>query len=344
MPPLHAVVALALIAAVPAAAPARDENPKPRQSVPAAKGEIVPGLGKSVMYVFQAKNNDYWFGSNDRGVYRYDGKSLTNFTTKDGLVSDQIRGIQEDQSGGLYFTTYKGISKFDGTSFATLPVSADTAPTDWTKQPDDLWFVGPPDTGTVYRSDGKSLHRLKIPTSKLGDEHFAKYPRDKFPNAKYSPYDVYVILKDSKGNLWFGTSHVGVLRYDGKSFEWLTGKGLTGAPVRSIVEDRKGNYWFSGSGYLAVSDFAKVQERGKGTIVVGLSVIEDDNGKIWTGAFRAGAIRYEGTKEVAYPIKDGNTLVEVFAISKDNRGVLWLGTHNGGAYKFNGTTFEKFQP
>ena len=80
----------------------------------AAKGEIVSELGKSVMYVFQAKNNDYWFGSNDRGVYRYDGKTLVNFTTKDGLVSNRIRGIQEDRSGNIYFTTYEGISKFDG--------------------------------------------------------------------------------------------------------------------------------------------------------------------------------------------------------------------------------------
>jgi ligand-binding sensor domain-containing protein len=87
-----------------------------------------------------------------------------------------------------------------------------------------------------------------------------------------------------------------------------------------------------------------VQKGGEGTIVVGMSVIEDDNGKMWTGALSAGAIRYEGKKEVVYPIKEGETAIEVFAIYKDNRGVLWLGTHNGGAYKFNGKTFEKFRP
>lgn len=171
-----------------------------------ATGVLVSELGESAIYVFQAKNNDYWFGSNDRGVYRYDGKSLVNFTTKDGLVSDRIRGVQEDKSGNIYFTTYEGISKYDGQALTTLSVAAGSAPTHWKRQPEDLWFVGPPDAGVVYR-------------------------------------------------------------YDGKSFEWLTDKILTEAPVRSIFEDKKGNFWFSYSGEVSldgirvVNDFDKLGGR-----------------------------------------------------------------------------------
>src|SRR4051794_10618405 len=93
-------------AAGPARASAQDGDVKPGQKAaitsddekaPLAKGEAVPELGSSVMYVLQARNDDYWFGSNDRGVYRYDGKVLVNFTTRDGLVSDRIRGIREDK-------------------------------------------------------------------------------------------------------------------------------------------------------------------------------------------------------------------------------------------------------
>ena len=335
----HTLMTLSLMAALSASTAAQD---KP-------KGEIVSELGKSVMYVFHARNNDYWFGSNDRGVYRYDGKTLVNFTTKDGLVSNRIRGIQEDKSGNIYFTTYEGISRFDGQAFTTLGVSTSSAPTDWKKQPDDLWFVGPQDAGVVFRYDGKSLHRLEFPKTKLGDEHFAKMPRSKFPNAIYSPYDVYCILKDSKGNLWFGTTCVGVCRYDGKSFDWLTDPILTEAPVRCILEDRKGNFWFTYSGhgsfdgFRAVSDFGRLQEPPEHMIVEGMSIIEDDNGKLWTAALGAGAFKYDGKQKVGYPIREDNTAIEVFAIYKDNQGVLWLGTHNGGAYRFNGTTFEKFQ-
>src|SRR5262245_45420345 len=130
---LRAIVASFLVAALSACAARQDKNPDAEpapkadstpndQKAPVAKGETVSELGKSVIYVFQAKNNDYWFGSNDRGVYRYDGKAIVNFTTKDGLVSNRIRGVQEDKSGNIYFTTYEGSTKFDGQAFTSLRV------------------------------------------------------------------------------------------------------------------------------------------------------------------------------------------------------------------------------
>jgi len=175
-------------------------------------------------------------------------------------------------------------------------------------------------------------------------------PRSKFPNAIYSPYDVYCILKDSKGDLWFGSTCVGVCRYDGRSFDWFTDASLAEAPVRSILEDKKGNFWFTYSGngsldgFKAVADFGKRQPKAEGTIVEGMSVVEADDGKLWVAAYRAGVVQYHGKEKVGYPIKEGKTPIEVFAVYKDNRGVLWLGTHNGGAYKFTGTMFEKFRP
>ncbi|MEO5583366.1 MAG: two-component regulator propeller domain-containing protein [Saprospiraceae bacterium] len=51
------------------------------------------------------------------------------------------------------------------------------------------------------------------------------------PNSPYSPYEIYTIYKDSKGNIWFGTSNFGICRYDGKSLSWRYEKHLT------LVED-----------------------------------------------------------------------------------------------------------
>jgi ligand-binding sensor domain-containing protein len=313
-------------------------------------GVAVKELGKGVMYVHQAKNNDYWFGSNDDGVYRYDGKTLINFTTKDGLASNRIRGVQEDKSGNFYFTTYEGISKFDGKAFTTLKASAKADPEGWKLQSDDLWFVGPPDAGVVFRYDGKRMHRLEFPKTKLGDEHFKKMPRDKFPNAIYSPYDVYCIMRDSKGHVWFGSTCVGVCRYDGKSFDWLTGPNFVEAPVRSILEDKKGNFWFTYTGHApfdgfrTVNDFGKLQKGAEGAIVTGMSLLEADDGKLWVAALRSGVNRYDGKQKTNYPIKDGEATLNVFAVYKDNRADIWLGTNNGGAYKFNGKAFEKWKP
>jgi ligand-binding sensor domain-containing protein len=353
-----ALIALFFLAALSACADGQDNGSSAlsiRQAngsdpkAAAAKGEIVAELDKAILYILQAKDGTYWFGSNERGVYRYDGKALVNFTTVDGLVSNRIRGIQEDKAGNIYFTTYEGISKFDGQTFVTLNAPAKADATQWKLQPDDLWFVGPPDAGVVFRYDGNVLHRLQFPRTKLGDEHFERMPRSKFPNAIYSPYDVYYILRDSKGNLWFGSTCVGVCRFDGKSFHWFTDSTLVEAPVRSILEDKNGNFWFTYTGHASfdgfrqVNGFGKVQGRAKGTIVEGMSVIEDKNGKIWTAAFRGGAFKYDGEEKTQFPIQEGGTTITVFAIYKDNQGDLWLGTHNGGAFQFNGKTFEKFK-
>ena len=364
-PSTRGLPALASLFFLTACATGQDEQPVGK----AAKGEVVMELGRSVMYVFQAKNNDYWFGSNDRGVYRYDGTSLVNFTTKDGLVSNQIRGVQEDRSGAIYFTTYEGISRFDGRVFTTLTATEQADPKEWKLRPDDLWFVGPQDSGVVFRYDGKALHRLAMPRTKIGDERIARFPRSKFPNARSSPYDVYTIAKDRRGNLWFGTANAGAGRFDGDSIRWLYEDHLTNVEgggsfgIRSILEDKQGAFWIRNTRYRFGIDAKDAPDPEKGMLrytremgidqlkapdgsdrVYFMSVVEDAKGVLWMATYGAGVWRYDGEKATRYPVKDGSKETTLFAVYKDNSGDLWLGTHEAGAYKFNGTTFEKFRP
>ena len=61
------------------------------------EGDKVTELGKSIMVIHQDKKNDYWFGSWETGVYKYDGKELVNYTTKHGLLNNRIDEIKEEQ-------------------------------------------------------------------------------------------------------------------------------------------------------------------------------------------------------------------------------------------------------
>lgn len=89
-------------------------------------GQSEPGrsagieLEKNIRSIFQDSRGNYWFGTHDAGVYRYDGKVLSHFTEKDGLSSDQVRAIQ-DHSGNLWFGTggFAGLLPLDGQSFKT---------------------------------------------------------------------------------------------------------------------------------------------------------------------------------------------------------------------------------
>ncbi len=336
----------------------------------AIAGHAVSAIDTSIWYIFQDRKDNYWFGSNGKGVYRYDGKNLTHFSTKDGLCHDQIRGIQEDSTGNIYFNTVDGISKFDGT-FTTLKSTRSNGPgDDWRSQPGDLWFAGAQDSGVVYRYDGTILHRLEFPKTKNGEEFIRNHPRSKYPNARFSPYDVYSIYRDRKGSLWFGTN-IGLCRYDpvaiartgSNAFGWISEEELgiddIAIHVRSTFEDKNGSFWFTNTMHRfdiypnepSGNENGSISFRKEKGIVGSkdhgaayfMSSVEDNNGDMWMVTFRNGAWRYDGKKLTQYVVKAGNESIMLFSIYKDRQGGLWLATPTAGAYKFNGKTFEKFR-
>lgn len=73
----------------------------------------------------QSKNGNMWFATTGAGVYRFDGKIFTNFTTKDGLADNIVYCIYERTNGNIWFGTNKGVSIFDGKKFARFSLPGD---------------------------------------------------------------------------------------------------------------------------------------------------------------------------------------------------------------------------
>ena len=69
-----------------------------------------------VFSIGEDRAGNIWFGTIDHGAWRYDGKSLRNYTAEDGLTSKQIMGIYTDRHGDLWLAG-NGVFKFNGTSF-----------------------------------------------------------------------------------------------------------------------------------------------------------------------------------------------------------------------------------
>ena len=311
-------------------------------------GDPVKEPGKSIMVIYQDKKNNYWFGSWETGVYKYDGKKLTNYTTNDGLPNNRIDEIKEDEFGNIYFSSANAtseISKFNGKAFTTLKAVPGE---NWILESTDMWFkYSYGNTGKVYRYDGTTLFELQLPNP---------------PNLS-NPFDVYSIYKDRKGNIWFGTNPVGVCRYDGKSFDWITEEDVTefrdeGANgVRFITEDKNGDFWFNTEYRYSIYDSATLKSNTFYTrhesiggldgekeshLDEYLSSATDNNNNIWFVTYLDGVWKYDGMKVTHYPVQDNSVNISLFSIYKDNYGDLWLGTHENGAYKFNGVTFEKY--
>ena len=202
---------------------------------------------ETVRSILEDSKGNYWFGSWSEGVCRFDGKSLTYYTVEDGLSDNQIRSIQEDRNGVVWFEGGFGISGFDGERIITPPSKNYTSKDKWLLRTGDLWFKEDGGAGAteiegdpgVYRYDGKTFNYLTYPL-----------PADR---AGVGAYATTGIAQGKSGRLWFAT-YTAVIGYDGKSFTIIDDKSLghnegTGwLHVRCVLEDSKGNLWIGNNG------------------------------------------------------------------------------------------------
>ncbi|MEO6346720.1 MAG: two-component regulator propeller domain-containing protein [Aquaticitalea sp.] len=327
------------------------------------KVETVKELGKNIMLVYQDKKNNYWFGSWQDGLYKFDGKTILHFTTENGLPNNRIDEIKEDNFGNIFFNTSRGIVKSDGHKFHLLNES--DLDNHWKLKPNDMWFKDGWNSSYVFRYDGKYLYKLPLPKTKLGEDHILKNPNN--PN----PYTVYCIYKDSKGNVWFGTGALGVFRYNGKSFDWILEKDVVeifndpsqgSNGVRSIIEDKDGYFWFNSmfryyvygnkktiknnldsTFYFRENNIGSLDGKRDGKLNEYLSIAKDNNNELWIATYNDGVFHFDGKDITHFKVKDNSKEINLFTIYKDNLGNLWLGTPETGAYKFDGQAFERFK-
>ena len=321
-------------------------------------GEVVSEIGKNVWVIYQDKKGNYWFGSDGKGVFRYDGNVITQYSMKDGLPNNRIREIKEDKAGNIFISTLDGICKFDGRAFTTLKVVKEDSA--WRLHPDDLWFKGATNTHGPYRYDGKTLYLLKFPKHYLEDQINREIPRQ-----VVSPYSIYTIYQDTKGNIWFGTQNLGVCRYDGKSHTWIferhlfevEGGGLFGS--RTIGEDESGKFWICNNqftfsikpgvksqndeiiDYVREDGVSHTKSKSGYDPIFFESMTTDDERNLWMSSNGTGVWRFDGNQLKHFAIPSGDSWL--ITIYKDRKGDIWLGTDSAGVFKFDGKEFRPFR-
>lgn len=347
---------------------------------PAATAEAAPQVktltsaayfhaNSPVTSILQDRVGNYWFGTDQDGLFRFDGKFLVQWQEKDGLCNNQVRKIQEDQAGNIWVGTANGVSRFDGQAFTTFPIANDPAMAgnldkDWKLAEGDLWF---PVGGGLYRyhpsvsmmAEPASFSYLPLPSTaqRINDSES--------PSSPVSPFTVYSSLTDKAGILWLGTQSLGVCRYDGKSFTWFSDKGLAGPAVLALFEDNAGNIWFGNNGAgifrfdgktltnlttekgLGNPEFMKGTGvsimSNPGTLARIYSIAEDKEGNLWFGTIDAGVWRWDGKVMANFTQRHGldNDAIEVIYL--DQKGNLLLGTDGGGVFVWDGNGFLPFE-
>ena len=261
------------------------------------------------------------------GVFRYDGTSFTNLTSK--ISSPRFSSfwdVLEDRKGNLWFGTRdSGVYHYDGKSFRHFTtkdgLASNTAIHIYEDKTGNIWFG-------ASRYDGKSFRNFTT--------------KDGFPSNS-----IRLLLEDKTGKLWFGAQGDNMFVYDGKTFTVLKNKdGKAFNNVWSIIEDKKGSIWFGdvyGLWRYDGSTFTNVSQRGA------YAIIEDKKGNIWTtgevnpkvwALSRYDAKSLYNKMPTVTEIKSQSGML--LGILEDAKGNIWFGS-GGGVYRYDGKTITDFK-
>jgi ligand-binding sensor domain-containing protein len=266
------------------------------------------------------RNGNLWFSVDGEGVYRFDGKSFTNFTLKDGLCDNTASTIIQLKSGEILIGTNAGICKYDGKKFSkyfevdslnNLRITALLEDRDG-----NIWF-GAMNKG-VYRYDGTNL------------SHFLhKYKHPIF--AEKEEKMISDIIQDKKGNIWFSSfNRGGAWRYDGKILTHF----LPSADYYSFREDERSQaYATTETKYVHSPDYI--------TDDMIHSMTEDKSGNIWFATRRHGICIYNGKTFKSFKGNEVLGRISPIAILEDKMGIIWLGTEESGVFSYDAHLNDK---
>lgn len=312
------------------------------------------------------KAGNLWFSINGEGAYRYDGKSFTNFRTKDGLCNNDVNAIIQDRQGNILFGTKNGICKYDGNKFIKHSVPDTLSITCMLEDKGgNLWF-GTMENG-IYRYNGTKLENF------LNNNH-------QLFNLGNTNQLILDILQDKNGNLWFSSwNGGGVWRYDGKDFKNFLPSAnyykanqdkrnfsnpqsifgdspnisyspsqdhITDDMIFSMTEDNLGNIWFAtrdhGVCYYNGKTFTSIgRNEGFGSRGA-TAILQDDKHGFWITTADNGVWYYDGKTFKNFTENDRLVNNAVMNLLKDKDGNLWFGTKFFGLSRYDGKTFTTF--
>jgi len=249
------------------------------------------------------------------------------FREWDGLGSDFVEALAEDDSGNLWFGTRRGLTRYDGVSWRTF-TEADGLSSD------SVYSVAVDRVGTVWVGTNQGV-------SCYDGHDWVTYDLDDGLVNNM----VHDVVDDSQGRMWFATS-LGVSCYDGQVWTtYTTEDGLVSNSVRAITEDSSANLWFATSQGVTSYDGETWTTY---TTADGLAdnsakvVAQDHVGHIWVGTYH-GLSRFDGSCWTTYSTEDGLSHDGVRDLAVDQLGRLWVATREGIS-RFDGRVWRSYTP
>jgi signal transduction histidine kinase/ligand-binding sensor domain-containing protein/DNA-binding response OmpR family regulator len=253
---------------------------------------------KSVLSFHEDRFGQIWIGTDGGGLNLFDRTQGTfkSFSNKQddpfSISSNAVTSILEDSHGHLWVGTFAGglnrlerrtgrFTRFMYQSDIEGSIGSNNVWSLLEDRDQDLW-VGTLDGLEIYNRKENSFYR--IPDIERNGTRF--------------PIRILSLFQDSKGNIWVGSTGVGIL--DKATLEFTFLESLTQEQVKLSDYD--------------IRDF-----------------YEDKQGNIWIASEGAGLFRFDPKDGslVSFTTRDGLPSDAIHQIIQDETGVLWLSTNKG---------------
>lgn len=269
----------------------------------------------SVFNIFEDSKLNLWFSTLGKGAFKYDGKSLKNYSSRDGFKTDFVYSVMEYSHDVYWFFIETGLYELNGTEIKKI-------------NPANL-------KGEVnyysYLKDSQN-NSIWIGTN-IG---LLKYNRNSFQlftqkNGLVNN-NIWRIFQDTEKNIWFASKENGLSKLATERFLMYTDKdGLLYNKPTTIYQSKDGRFWIGSDKGLSIYDGTNFtnynQKDWKGNDGI-KSIAEDKEGNMLIGTYY-GILKYNGKFFDRLECKDNNNLNYCFDIFIDSKGEIWLGTKGG---------------
>lgn len=285
--------------------------------------------------------------ANTGGLVLYDGKRFQHFTEEQGLASNNLAEMVEDNDGHIWLSSYAGLMRLNPKGLIAFDLRDGLAERR---------------VNSIYERNGElTAVTDNWNISQLRDGAF-KTARPALPDGLMSFWHSNVALLDSRGDWWM-TTNQGLYRYSGTNrIEDLANRqptivytdqnGLIANEICNVYEDSKGDIWIAtdlSAKKLGLTRWQRSTNKfehfftadGLPPVAYSTAFSEDKAGNLWFGfggGGNGGLARFRNGVFTSIGVSDGLPAGSITSLFTDSKGRLWIASSVAGLTRVDDPT------